>query len=143
TLLYPFGAGWQLLFAAALRALTVPRHPLLLARFGLAALLPTTWLPRRVFRHARARAVFGGMAAHATLPLHRPPSAAFGMILGIAGHAVGWPIARGGSGNLTRALVSYYRSLGGTLVTGAPVVSLDDLPPARAVVLDLTPRQVL
>jgi phytoene dehydrogenase-like protein len=130
-------------FADTLGPLKVPRHPLLLARFGLAALPSTTWLTRRLFRDDRARALFGGMAAHATLSLRRPPSAAFGMILGIAGHAVGWPIPRGGSTHITQALVSYFRSLGGDLVTRAPVVSLDELPPARAVLLDLTPRQIL
>jgi len=142
-LMDPFVTRWEQVFADALGPLKVPRHPLLLARFGLAALPPTTWLTRRLFRHGRARALFGGMAAHATLSLRRPPSAAFGMILGIAGHAVGWPIPRGGSGSITSALVSYFRSLGGDLLTGAPVVSLDELPPARAVLLDLTPRQIL
>ena len=142
-LMDPFVTRWQQLFADALGPLKVPRHPLLLARFALVALPPTTWLTRRVFRHGRARALFGGIAAHATLPLSRPPSAAFGMILGIAGHAVGWPIPRGGSASITRALLSYFRSLGGDLVTGAPVASLDELPLARAVLLDLTPRQIL
>jgi phytoene dehydrogenase-like protein len=139
----PFVARWEQVFADALGPLKVPRHPLLLARFALTALPATTWLTRRLFRHGRARALFGGIAAHATLPLSRPPSAAFGMILGIAGHAVGWPIPRGGSASFTRALVSYFRSLGGDLLTEAPVTSLDELPAARAVLLDLTPRQIL
>jgi phytoene dehydrogenase-like protein len=142
-LMDPFVERWQALLADALGPLKPPRHPLLLARFGLAALPPTTWLTRAVFRGSRARALFAGMAAHATLPLGRPPSAAFGMILGLTGHAVGWPIPRGGSGNLTGALVSYLRSLRGEVLTGAPVVALDELPPARAVLLDLTPRQIL
>jgi phytoene dehydrogenase-like protein len=142
-LMAPFTARWQDLFADALGPLKVPRHPLLLGRFGLAALPSTTWLTRRLFRDARARALFGGIAAHATLPLRRSPSAAFGMILGIAGHAVGWPIPRGGSASITRALVSYFRSLGGHLETGAPVTSLDELPTTRAVLLDMTPRQIL
>jgi phytoene dehydrogenase-like protein len=121
----------------------MPRHPLLLARFGLVALPATTWLTRLFFREPRASALFAGIAAHATVRLRRPPSAAFGMILGLAGHAVGWPIPRGGSGNITRALVSYFRSLGGELETGMPVRSLDELPTSRVVVLDLTARQIL
>ncbi|MCA1644155.1 MAG: NAD(P)/FAD-dependent oxidoreductase [Chloroflexi bacterium] len=148
------GAAWQKLmdpfvsrsghlFDDALGPLKVPRHPLLLGRFGLTALPPATWLAGRLFRQTRARALFGGIAAHATLPLTRPPSAAFGMILGIAGHAVGWPIPRGGSASITRALLSYLRSLGGVVHSSAPVQSLDELPPARAVLLDLTPRQIL
>jgi phytoene dehydrogenase-like protein len=115
----------------------------LLARFGMVALPATTWLTRLLFRGPRARALFAGIAAHATLPLRDPPSAAFGMILGLAGHAVGWPIPRGGSGNITRALVAYFQSLGGEVRTNSPVKSLDELPPSRAVVLDLTARQLL
>jgi phytoene dehydrogenase-like protein len=142
-LMDPFVARWQDLFADALGPLKVPRHPLLLARFGLVAFPATTWLTRRLFRESRARALFAGVAAHATVKLAQPPSAAFGMVLGVAGHAVGWPIPRGGSRSVSGALVSYFRSLGGDLVTGASVTSLDDLPPAQAVLLDLTPRQIL
>lgn len=142
-LMDPFVAHWQELFGDALGPLKVPRHPLLLARFGMVALPPATLLARLLFKGERAPALFGGIAAHATLSLLRPPSAAFGMVLGIAGHAVGWPIPRGGSASITRALISYFRSLGGELETGMPVNSLDELPPARAVLLDMTPRQIL
>jgi phytoene dehydrogenase-like protein len=139
----PFVNRWEHLFADALGPLKVPRHPLLLARFGLTSLTAATWLAHRFFKTTRGRALFGGMAAHVTLPLNHPPSAAFGMMLGIAGHAVGWPIPRGGSASVSGALVSYFRSLGGELETGSPVDSLDDVPSARAVLLDLTPRQIL
>jgi phytoene dehydrogenase-like protein len=115
----------------------------LLARFGLVAFPAATWLTRLLFRGNRAPALFGGMAAHATLQLKDPPSAAFGMILGLAGHAVGWPLPRGGSGSITRALISYFRSLGGDLQTGAPVSSLEEFSSARAVLLDLTAPQIL
>src|SRR5581483_11172788 len=79
----------------------------------------------------------------ATLPLGQPPSAAFGLVLGVAGHAVGWPVPRGGSRSIAAALTSYLRALGGELVVDTPVRSLDELPPARAIVLDVTPRQLL
>jgi phytoene dehydrogenase-like protein len=139
----PFVRRCEPLFADVLGPLKVPRHPALTARFGLAALCSTTFLTKRVFRGERARALFGGIAGHATLPLGSSPSAAFGMVLGIAGHAYGWPLARGGSALITRALVSYLRSLGGEVRTGAPVSSLDDLPSAQVILLDLTPRQIL
>ncbi len=139
----PFVRRCGLLFADVLGPLKVPRHPVLTAGFGLRALCSTTFLARHVFRGERARSLFGGIAAHATLPLGRSPSAAFGMILGIAGHAYGWPLARGGSAAITRALVSYLRSLDGQVHTGEPVASLDDLPAARVILLDLTPRQIL
>jgi phytoene dehydrogenase-like protein len=143
-LMDPFVTRWEQLYSEVLGPpLHLPRHPLLLANFGLRALLPTSWLVRRFFRGPKARALFAGIAAHETLPLGQSPSSAFGLVLGVAGHAVGWPLARGGSGSITRALVSYLRSLGGELVTDAPVESLDDLPQARAVLLDLTPRQIL
>ncbi|MBV8714407.1 MAG: NAD(P)/FAD-dependent oxidoreductase [Chloroflexi bacterium] len=142
-LMDPFVLKREALFADALGPLKVPRHPLLLARFGLVGFPATTWLMRSLFRGVRAPALFAGIAAHATLPLRAPPSAAFGMILGIAGHSVGWPIPRGGSVSITRALISYFRSLGGELQTGRVVSSLDELPAARAIILDLTPRQIL
>lgn len=123
--------------------LRVPRHPLLLARFGLSALLPAAGLARARFRGARARALFAGIAGHAQLPLERSPSSAFGLVLGAAAHAVGWPFPRGGAQRLADALAATLRARGGTIETGAEVTSLDVLPPARAVLLDLTPRQVL
>jgi len=116
---------------------------LLLARFGMLGLLPATTLARMAFRGERARALFMGIAGHPTLPLDQPASAAGGLVLALAGHAVGWPIPRGGAGQLTAALVSYLRSLGGELRTDARVESVDDLPPSRAVLLDVTPRQML
>jgi phytoene dehydrogenase-like protein len=77
------------------------------------------------------------------LDLSRSPSASFGLVLGITGHAVGWPIARGGSQSLANALAGYLRSLGGEIITGARIEDLEQLPPNRAVLCDVTPRQLL
>ena len=126
-----------------LAPLHVPAHPLTLARFGLRALLPATTVARRSFRGARARGLFAGLAAHSMLPLERPPSAAFGLMLGLLGHAVGWPFPRGGSQALSDALASYLRSLGGEIETGRRVESLAELGETRLVVLDVTPRGLL
>jgi phytoene dehydrogenase-like protein len=142
-LMDPFVSRWQQLAPDILGPLRPPRHPLLLARFGMLAILPSSVLARLTFREARARALFTGMAAHATVPLTRPPSAAFGLVLGILGHAVGWPMPRGGSQRFADALASYLRSLGGEIQTDARVDSVDELPASRAVLLDLTPRQIL
>ncbi len=120
-----------------------PHHPLALAWFGIEALLPATLLARLWFRGERARALFGGMAAHSVLPLERPGSAAYGLVLGMAGHAVGWPIAQGGSQAIADALAAYLRDLGGEIVTSQLVTSLDALPPARAVLLDVSPVNLL
>ena len=120
-----------------------PHHPLALAWFGIEALLPATLLAQLWFRGERARALFGGMAAHSVLPLEWPGSAAYGLILGMAGHAVGWPIAQGGSQAIADALAAWLRDLGGEIVTGQMVTSLDALPPARAVLLDVSPVNLL
>ena len=139
----PFVDRWSELSADVLAPLHVPAHPVLLARFGLHGLRSAHGLVRGVFRDAPARALLAGMAAHSSVPLTQMPTAAFGLVLAIAGHAVGWPIARGGSQRIADALAAHLRSLGGEIVTGQPVRALGELPPARVVLLDLTPRQVL
>jgi phytoene dehydrogenase-like protein len=120
-----------------------PRHPLALARFGLRALWPARALARLAFRGVRARALFAGLAAHSILPLEWSATAAFGLVLGALAHAVGWPLAEGGSQRIADALASYLRSLGGEVLTGVPVESVAELPEAAAVLLDVTPRQLL
>ncbi|MCL6640134.1 MAG: NAD(P)/FAD-dependent oxidoreductase, partial [Candidatus Rokubacteria bacterium] len=142
-LLSPLVAGWEALFDDALAPPHVPRHPLLLARFGLRGLRSAVGLARAWFSGERARGLFTGIAAHTLEPLTRPPTAAFGLVLAIAGHAVGWPLARGGSQRIADALAAVLRAAGGEIETGRPVHSLSALPPARAYLLDLTPRQVL
>jgi phytoene dehydrogenase-like protein len=142
-LLRPFADGWERLAPDILGPLSIPRHPLLLARFGLRAIRSARGLAESAFDGERARALLAGIAAHGGVPLDTPASAAIGLVLAAAGHAVGWPFPRGGAGNLAAALVSYLRSLGGDVVLGERIDSLRELPPARATLLDLTPRQVL
>jgi phytoene dehydrogenase-like protein len=119
----------------------VPRHPLRLVRFGLRAALPATVLAR-AWRTPPARALFGGIAAHAVAPLHRPLSASVGTALICAGHAYGWAVARGGSGAIAAALAAALREHGGRIETGVRVRSLDEVADADAVVLDLSPSGV-
>lgn len=123
--------------------LRVPRHPLLMARFALSGLRSALGLVRARFEDDRACAFFAGMAAHTTLPLDHAPSAAFGLVLALAGHTAGWPIARGGSRRIADALASILRAHGGRIETNAPVTALDELRNAHVVLLDLTPRQIL
>jgi phytoene dehydrogenase-like protein len=118
------------------------RRPLLAARFGLLALRSAIGLAKR-FQGNRARALFGGLAAHSIQDLHRSPTASFGIVLGLLGHTHGWPLVRGGSQQLADSLASYLRSLGGEIETGRHVDSLEELPEARMTMLDITPRQVL
>lgn len=142
-LLDPFVERWPDLFDDALAPLHFPSHPLLLARFGLSGLRSATGLAASRFEGPRARALFLGTAAHVLDPLDSSPTAAFGLMLAVAGHGLGWPFARGGSQAVADALVEELRRLGGTVITGSAVRSLEELPAAAATVLDLTPRQVL
>ena len=141
-LMQPFASNAAALFDEILRPLRLlPHHPFLLARFGLDGVRSALSLAKR-FRGDAARALFGGCAAHSFLPLDGAGSASFGLVLAIAGHAIGWPCAKGGSGAIIEALASYFRSLGGTIKTATPVRSMGDVPSSRAVLFDVTPRQL-
>jgi phytoene dehydrogenase-like protein len=119
---------------------TLPGHPLAMARFGAEGLLPVSVLARR-FRGDEAKSLLAGAAAHTMLPLSKPLTSAFGLLFVMIAQAVGWPFVEGGSARLTDALVTELTSLGGRMETGRWVTSLGELPPARAVLLDVTPRQ--
>ena len=121
----------------------LPRHPLKLAHFGLKALQSVERLARNTFARAETRALFAGIAAHGMLPLDRRPTAAFALVLGAMAHVAGWVMPRGGAQRLTDALAAHLRSLGGEIVARAPVASIDDLPRAKAVLCDLSPRPLL
>ena len=120
-----------------------PRHPLALARFGLRAVRSARGLAESLFEGEEARGLFAGNAAHSFLPMEQGPSAAFGLVLGTLGHAAGWPFPRGGSQKIADALVSYLRSLGGEVHAGVRVRSVEEVPRARSVLFDVTPRQLL
>jgi len=140
----PLAARAQALLPDLLKPLwPPPRHPLLMARFGLPAIRSARAAALSVFQGERARGLFAGLAAHSVLPLEAPFSASFGYLFAILGHAVGWPLARGGSQAITGALAGYLRRLGGRIETGRRVASVAELPPARVVLFDLTPRQLL
>ena len=134
---------WPRLESSILGPLRFPGHPFALARFGLTAIESADGVARHRFSTPRARALFAGLAAHAMLPLDKLGTAGYGLVLGAAAHADGWPFPRGGAQSLSNALASYLRSLGGEIVAGARVDSIDDLPPARAILCDLSPKPLL
>lgn len=148
------GPAWQALVGAAARAgfplvdtllapLDLPPHaPLRAVRFGVTGALPATAVGR-LFRDEPARAAFTGMAAHAILDLGSPVTTGYGVMLAATAHMVGWPVVRGGSQTLADAMVARLRATGGEVVTGCRVTDLDELPPAKVVLLDVTPRQFL
>ena len=119
-----------------------PRHPFVLGRFSLGAVRSAVGLGRSRFAGERARALLSGCAAHSMLSLRSPASAAFGLVLALSAHAVGWPVARGGSQRVADALADELRRLGGRIETGRWIESLDELAQAP-VLLDVTPRQFL
>ena len=120
----------------------LPRHPFVLARFGVSAIRSALAVAER-FRSDSVRALWGGCAAHSFVPLDRAGTASFGLALALAGHAVGWPIPQGGSDAIVRALAGYLRSLGGEIRTNYRVTAMGDVPPSRAVLFDVTPRQLV
>jgi phytoene dehydrogenase-like protein len=142
-LMQPFADHWSELAAEVLRPLpAIPKHPWLMARFGMIAFLPASAIARR-FHSDRARALFAGFAAHSFLALDEPLSAAFGMLMAIPAHAVGWPIPRGGSQSITNALCAFLATLSGKVRTSSRVDSLATLPHYDLILCDVTPQQLL
>lgn len=139
----PLVRDWDKLAAEFLQPmLHLPRHPFALGRFGVAAILPAKFFAKTFFREQRTRALFAGIAAHSFLPLDALVSTAFGLVLGAAGHAVGWPVPRGGSQSISNALADCFRKLGGTIETNRCVESIDQLPKSRAALFDTTVWQL-
>ncbi len=122
----------------------IPRHPLLMARFGLNGIQSALHLAQIRFKSSRTRALFAGLAAHSCLALDQPLSSAVGLVIGAVAHVAGWPIAKGGAQAITGALVTQLRDLGGEIQTGRRIASLDELGAGNALILcDVTPRQLL
>ena len=135
---------WEPMVRGVLDPLAIPpRAPIATAAFGLAGIWGTTTVSKRALKQEPARALLAGLAAHSTADLAQPLTSGIGLLLGVLGHAVGWPVAIGGSQSIAGALISKLESLGGEVVTCQRVASLDDLPSHRSAVLDLTPRQVV
>jgi len=142
-LLEPLVGHWDDLAGDMLRPLSFPRHPLVFSRFGLRAIRSASGLAETVFAGPRARALFAGLGAHSIMPLDRLGSAAIGLVMCVTAHAVGWPIAKGGSQRIAETLAAYLQTLKGEIVTGATIDSIERLPKARVILLDVTPRQLL
>jgi phytoene dehydrogenase-like protein len=137
----PLVKNWTELADGALRPIGWPSHPFLMARFGIRALQPAVGVARSLFHGRRARALFAGLAAHSNLPLEHSLSASFGLIMCAAAHAVGWPIAQGGSQHIANALVRVLESLGGRVAFSSRVETLPENP--EFTLCDVTPRQFL
>ncbi len=142
-LMQPLADDADRIISSFLGPVRLPRHPLAFASTGLRAARPARKVAEGVFSGEKARGLFAGNAAHSFLPMERSPSAMFGFVLGTLGHAVGWPLPRGGSQSIADALASYLRLLGGEVHTGIRIEGVDEVPRTRAVLFDVTPRQLL
>jgi phytoene dehydrogenase-like protein len=143
-LMKPFAERWDDLAEDILGPFPLPpKHPFLLARFGLPALLSAEGLAKTIFRSPKTQALFAGIAGHSCVSLDQVMTASFGMVLGILCHAVGWPIPKGGSQSIANAMGKYFEPLGGEIFTSHPIERLEQLPSSRVILFDLTPRQVL
>jgi phytoene dehydrogenase-like protein len=134
--------AWPLIDKDVLGPLHFPKHPLIMANFGLKAMPPSSFLINK-FKTNEARALMAGMAAHSMQPLTYTSTSAIALVLTAAGHLQGWPIPKGGSHSIANALAAYFTSIGGTIQTGTYVTSLDQLPSAHAVLFDTSPKQLL
>jgi phytoene dehydrogenase-like protein len=139
----PLVERWPHLARDILAPVHAPRHPLTLSRFGFSALRSAAGLAKSLFRDSYARALFAGLSAHSFLPLDKTASSAIGIMLAVLGHAVGWPFPVGGSQRLADSMVEYLGTLGGRVFTDVFIRSLSQLPGSKAILLDVTPRQLL
>jgi phytoene dehydrogenase-like protein len=142
-LMAPLARDWEKLAPEFLQPmLHLPRYPFALGRFGIRAICPATWLTKALFKNEATRALFAGIAAHSFLPLESPVSSAFALVLGAAGHAVGWPIPRGGSQSISNALAKYLIELGGKIEIDRGIENLNQLPKSRISLFDTTAWQL-
>lgn len=138
----PIIKNWDHLTKDFLGPLRFPNHPLQLARFGIRALLPSS-IFQQSFKTPQAKALIAGMAAHSVLPLNSLSTTAISLVFFGAAHTYGWPIAKGGSHSITKAMEAYFRSLGGEIVTDFSVENLKQLPPSKTVLFDTSPVQAV
>lgn len=138
-----FTDHWDYLTKDIFGTLRLPKHPLLMARFGWYGLFSAKLLTNSLFKNPKTKALFAGCAAHSIIPLSKAFTASFGLVLGSSAHAVGWPVAKGGSASITTALAELFKTLGGEIVTDHEVRSLNDIPSSKTVLFDLTPNQIV
>ena len=138
----PLTRDWEKLAGEFLQPmLHLPRHPFALGRFGIPAICPATLLTKLLFKNESTRALFAGIAAHSFLPLESLASSAFALVLGMAGHAVGWPTPRGGSQSISNALANYFLELSGKIDIDRRIENLNQLPKSRMTLFDTTAWQ--
>ena len=142
-LMTPFVERWDELAKDLLGPPRLPRHPLLTTRFGIRAIRSAKSFAESAFQEDKTRALFAGLAAHSFLALDQLATSAFGLVLGVLAHTNGWPLAKAGSQSISNTLAAYFKALGGEIFTNHRIESLSELPAAKAILCDLTPRQIV
>ncbi|MFD2532387.1 phytoene desaturase family protein [Gracilimonas halophila] len=137
-----FTENWDYLSEDIFGTLRIPKHPLLMARFGWYGLFSAKHFTNSLFKDPQTKALFAGCAAHSIIPLSKAFTSSFGLVLGSSAHAVGWPFAKGGSSAITNALAELFKSLSGEIITDHEVNSMADIPTSKTVIFDLTPHQI-
>lgn len=133
---------WTSLSEDVFGTLRFPSHPLLMAQFGYKGMLSAEKLVHTYFNNPALKAAFAGCAAHSILPLDKAFSASFGLVLGTSAHATGWPVAKGGTHKVTKALADHFQHLGGSIQTNSKVKELADIPSCKTILFDLIPHQI-
>ncbi len=141
-LIQPLASRIDWLLEDSLKPLGIPKHPIFLANFGLKACLPSTIFNKLFFKENRAKALFAGCAGHSVLPLENWFTSALGLVFLASGHAVDWPVAKGGSQSIADALLNCFQVDGGEIVFSKHVKSMKELPPSKAYLFDTDPLQV-
>ena len=141
-IMQPFAAHADWLIADSMKPLGIPKHPFFMARFGMKALLPATTFSNWFYKGKRAKALFAGCAAHSILPFDKFFTSAMGLMFLTMGHAVDWPIIKGGSQSLANALLKCYKEAGGEVRLSTKIEQFDQLPTAKAYLFDTDPLQL-
>jgi len=142
-LMQPIVAHWDKIAPDFLGPLGLPRYPIKFTSFGLKAIQSAKSIAFRHLKEPYSRGFFAGIAGHSILPLDKLVSSGIALVLGALGHKVGWPFPKGGAQKLADAMAKYYKSLGGSVQTDMEVQAIGDIPSHRAVLFDITPRQLL
>tara|TARA_R110000868_G_scaffold304437_21_gene565415 strand:- start:46463 stop:47914 length:1452 start_codon:yes stop_codon:yes gene_type:complete len=142
TLVQSLVDAWDYLSHDLLGPVRIPNHPLSMARFGWYGMHSAKLLANSMFDSTKVKAYFAGLAAHSIVPLEKSFTGSFGLVFAATIHSVGWPIAKGGSASITKALATYFKSMGGMIETGNRISNVSELPSSKTILFDLTPHQI-
>lgn len=137
-----FVEHWDRLSNDLFGPVRIPNNPLSMMQFGWYGMFSAKLLANSIFENIQTKAFFAGLAGHSIIPLEKVFTGSFGLVFASSIHAAGWPVAKGGSHSITKAMAAYLESLGGEIETGNEITSVDELPASKVTLFDLTPKQI-